>query len=1052
MFAGGAYSIIVDVDNIMKLLSFLLAAFAAVGAFAAPTTLVLENDALRAEVVPEWGGRLMFLGRPGGKNALWTNPAAAANTVDEKGKEVWKNVGGEKTWVGGMGLWKGFANKTDAKAWPPPAWFDSAPLEVVRANATNILLRSAAHTSGDWTVALEREFTLAEDGLKVREKLLDGTMEKQTDLFAANAAHEDANAVRREQIRVLDKTPYPDDPRRVWSVTQIPFVDNVAVRLVGAGRTKYFCGCPEISAKDDNDWSRLDLSVAPKNSRVALDGDALAAEIPGVGRLVIEQSADARHIGSFVDPSRAIVYTTGKDIAPSKWTGGKASPYIELEFVALGPDAEQRLTFKIVELTECKIQTDLLTTNVVRGTVSRVSDEQIRVSISESLREAKLNRMREDKLGMFIHWGVYSILGNPTGEWTMYKDRIPKEKYDKLADEFCPPASFSPREWVKLAKRAGCRYAVLTTRHHDGFCLFDTKTTDFNSVKTAAKRDFVREFAEACRAEGLRVGFYFSIMNWQFDHSPNGVFDKKVWDEQVRTTHEALRELMTNYGKVDYLWYDGCSAPGSTDAENMEKMWRIAEMNAMVRRLQPDILVNDRSSSPEDYSTPEQCLTPPRRGRMWESCITCNRSWGYDKIDHDWKSAETLVRSLLHCARFGGNILINIGPLADGSVPEECVKAFEGLGAYVAKYPDSIYGAERDDWTEATHEAGVVTKANGSYWLHTVECFSRKEHKEEVATNATPNSPSHPLTHSQLSTCSTRLKIPRLDGAETIECVAPGIYRVSFKKGAKPCNWLGGRHDVEVKAGDAPVLGDDTGREAPPVGEVEIVKICKCENVANANVVNGQLKFDFPAGGLWRVEIGYVNAEGFKDTYVAEYEAEAGETKTFALPAGAKGVYAKRLSPLWKVVSPKSWEVAGVFKSRYYETRFDEKAIDEVFARDLPKEAKAAKFVPVGVENDKADKSDVRVNLNYSAREKGIGYAFARRNFKSDIDKTVYAAFGADWWGEVYVNGEKALAVRSGWKPTPFPLRIRKGDNEVLVVTHGGSRQHWFALYTNDRN
>ena len=291
---------------------------------AAPATLILENDALRAEVVPEWGGRLMFLGRPGGKNALWTNPAAAANTVDEKGKEVWKNVGGEKTWVGGMGLWKGFANKTDAKAWPPPAWFDSAPLEVVRANATNILLRSAAHTSGDWTVALEREFTLAEDGLKVREKLLDGT---------TGASRTDGTTT--------------NDPRRVWSVTQIPFVDNVAVRLVDAGRATYFCGCPALSAKDDADWSRLDLSAAPKNSRVALDGDALAAEIPGVGRLVIEQSADARHIGSFVDPSRAIVYTTGKDIAPSKWTGGKASPYIELEFIALGPDAEQTLTFKM---------------------------------------------------------------------------------------------------------------------------------------------------------------------------------------------------------------------------------------------------------------------------------------------------------------------------------------------------------------------------------------------------------------------------------------------------------------------------------------------------------------------------------------------------------------------------------------------------------------------------------------------------------------------------------------------------------------------------------
>ena len=978
---------------------------------AEPATLILENDALRAEVVPEWGGRLMFLGRPGGKNALWTNPAAAANTVDEKGKEVWKNVGGEKTWVGGMGLWKGFANKTDAKAWPPPAWFDSAPLEVVRANATNILLRSAAHTSGDWTVALEREFTLAEDGLKVREKLLDGT---------TGASMTDGTTT--------------NDPRRVWSVTQIPFVDNVAVRLVDAGRATYFCGCPALSAKDDAGWSRLDLSAAPKNSRVALDGDALAAEIPGVGRLVIEQSADARHIGSFVDPSRAIVYTTGKDIAPSKWTGGKASPYIELEFIALGPDAEQTLTFR-VESEKCKVESG----NPVKKTLCD----------SASLREAKLNRMCEDKLGMFIHWGVYSILGNPTGEWTMYKDRIPKEKYDKLANEFCPPASFSPREWVKLARKAGCRYAVLTTRHHDGFCLFDTKTTDFNSVKTAAKRDFVREFAEACRAEGLRVGFYFSIMNWQYDHSPNGVFDQNVWDEQVRTTHEALRELMSNYGKVDYLWYDGCSAPGSTDAENMEKMWRVKDMNEMVRSLQPDILINNRSSSPEDYSTPEQCLTPPPRGRMWESCITCNSSWGYNKTDHDWKSAETLVRSLLHCARFGGNILINIGPLADGSVPEECVKAFEGLGAYVAKYPDSIYGAERDDWTEATHEAGVVTKTKEGYWLHTLETVgvmsssSRKENNSTLQLQLGTPTENNPGNHVN----PVKKEIPRLDNAESIEKVADGIYRVSFKEGAKPCNWLGGRHDVEVQAGDAPVLGDDTDGEAPPEGEVESVK-CKVESDNLVNPVN-PVKNTFPAGGMWKVEIGYVNADGFKDTHVAEYEAEAGETKTFALPAGAKGVYAKRLSPLWKAVAPKSWEVAGVFKSRYYETRFDEKAIDEVFARDLPKEAKAAKFVPVGEENDKADKSDVRVNLNYSALDKGIGYAFAKRNFKSDREKTVYAAFGADWWGEVYVNGEKALAVRSGWKPTPFPLRIRKGDNEVLVVTHGGSRQHWFAFFTN---
>ena len=137
--------------NILELPSFLFAAFAASGAFAAPETLVVDNGAIRAEVVPAWGGRLMFFWRSGGTNALWTNPSAAANTVDDKGREVWKNVGGEKTWIGGMGLWKGFKNDADATSWPPPAWFDSALMEVVRANATNILLRSAAHTSGDWT-------------------------------------------------------------------------------------------------------------------------------------------------------------------------------------------------------------------------------------------------------------------------------------------------------------------------------------------------------------------------------------------------------------------------------------------------------------------------------------------------------------------------------------------------------------------------------------------------------------------------------------------------------------------------------------------------------------------------------------------------------------------------------------------------------------------------------------------------------------------------------------------------------------------------------------
>ncbi len=913
-----------------------------------PKTLVLTNDTLRAEIVPAWGGRLMFFGTATGVNALWTNPEAVTNTVDAKGRPVWKNVGGEKNWMGIESRWAGFS--PDGKAWPPPAWFDSAPLDVVRANETNILLRSPSfHTSSNWTVALEREFTLEDDRLVVRQRAIP----------PPDATPESLIAV-------------PDDTRRIWSVTQIPCVDKIAVRTVGEGRTKLYDGCPSLSATGTDGWATLDLTGVKKHARITMDADALASEIPGAGRLIIEQTAAPRHLATFKIPTRAIVFTTGTEAY-------NPSPYIELEFVAQGPDAEQTLTFRIEGAKEAEA----------------------------AAKKEALARMREDSLGMFVHWGLYAIPAQ--GEWLMNRKNIPIAEYDKLINDFHPPATFSPREWVRLAKRAGCRYAVLTTRHHDGFCLFDTKTTDFNSVKSPAHRDFVREFVDACREEGLRVGLYYSIMNWQFDHSPNGVFDQAVWNEQVRTTHEALRELMTNYGKIDYLWYDGCSAPGSTDAEHMERMWRIRDLNAMARRLQPDILINDRSSVPGDFATPEQSLAAPPRGRPWESCMTCNGNWGYVKDDHNWKSGETLFRSLLHCARFGGNLLINIGPKADGSIPEESVRAFEELGRRVAACPESIYGAQRDDWTEATHEAGVVTKANGSYWLHTL--------KDEISSAS----------------------VPRLDHATKMERVAPGVYRVAFEKGAKPCNWLGGRHDVEIKAGAAPVLGDVSDRESPPLGIVQPV------DLPNAT----EARFELPTGGRWRLDVGYVTAEGFKDTLSVVRETDAAGVQSVALPAGARGIYALRQSPDWQATSPKAWSVAGTFPSRYYETAYDGKAAEEVFSRDLLVEAAKATFVPVGAANDKANKSDVRVNHNYSDPEKGIGYAFARLRVHSETARTVSAAVGVDWWAEVYVNGERVLPMRSGWKPAPFPLKLRAGENEILVITHGGSRQHWFTFFSN---
>ncbi len=285
-----------------------------------PETIVLENAALRAEVVPAWAGRLIFLGRPGGANVLWTNPSAATNAPTNGRDRVWRNFGGNKTWVGEMeAVWPGFQNPPTDASWPPPDWFDAAPLEVVRANATNVLLRSGSHTNAalGWTVALEREFTLLPDRLVLREKLSDISRKD----FASSAA--------------------PDDPRRVWSNTQIPFTPHVAIRRAAEGRERLLRGCPVPTPRGDgSNWADLGLADAPQHARIDADGDALAAEISGVGWLLIEQSAPERHLSAFATPSRAIVYTTGR---------AARNPFVELEFVALGPDAEQTTSFQILE-------------------------------------------------------------------------------------------------------------------------------------------------------------------------------------------------------------------------------------------------------------------------------------------------------------------------------------------------------------------------------------------------------------------------------------------------------------------------------------------------------------------------------------------------------------------------------------------------------------------------------------------------------------------------------------------------------------------------------
>lgn len=328
---------------------------------------------------------------------------------------------------------------------------------------------------------------------------------------------------------------------------------------------------------------------------------------------------------------------------------------------------------------------------------------------SDADRERRMRWWHEARFGMFIHWGLYSVLGRH--EWAMEQEGIPVAEYEQLATRF-KPKPYPARAWAALAKQAGMKYMVMTTKHHEGFAHFNTSTTTYCAPKQAAGRDLVKEYVDAARAEGLRVGFYFSLMDW---HHPDGA--KCAKDEQARRrfvdyVHTQVRELMTNYGKIDVLWYD---VAWPLTAEG----WESAKMNAMVRKLQPDIIMNNRSKIPEDFDTPEQRIEASK-GRNWEACMTMNDSWGYQRADDNWKTPKTCVRNLLTCARQGGNYLLNIGPMADGTIPQESVRILSAVGAWTQKNAAAVYGTDpcsvnRSNYMSFTRKGNTLF-ANVHYW------------------------------------------------------------------------------------------------------------------------------------------------------------------------------------------------------------------------------------------------------------------------------------------------------------------------------------------------
>jgi len=230
-------------------------------------------------------------------------------------------------------------------------------------------------------------------------------------------------------------------------------------------------------------------------------------------------------------------------------------------------------------------------------------------SAEEAARIRRMKWWREARFGMFVHWGLYSVLGRH--EWVMEDEDIPVAEYERLAKRLQPKPN-APRDWAMLARAAGQEYMVMTSKHHEGFCMFDTKLTDYCASRRGPGRDLVREYVEAARAEGLRVGFDYSLMDW---HHPDGArcaTDETARKRFVAYTHGLIRELMSNYGRIDILWYD---VAWPLDAAG----WESERMNQMVFRLQPDIIVNNRNQLPGDFSTPEQHITAEKQGRAWET-------------------------------------------------------------------------------------------------------------------------------------------------------------------------------------------------------------------------------------------------------------------------------------------------------------------------------------------------------------------------------------------------------------------------------------------------
>ena len=325
-------------------------------------------------------------------------------------------------------------------------------------------------------------------------------------------------------------------------------------------------------------------------------------------------------------------------------------------------------------------------------------------------RDTRMQWWRQARFGMFIHWGVYSVPAGTyndkkiggIGEWIMFQGEIPVKDYKAYAKQF-NPVKYDPDAWVQLAKEAGMKYIVITSKHHDGFALFDSKVTDWDVVDaTPYGKDLLKPLAEACRKHGLKLGFYYSqAQDWC--HPGGAKAGGKQWDtEQAGDMDQYLREIavpqvkeiLSNYGDIAVLWWD---TPSNMNTE------RAAMFEPVVSEF-PGIITNNRLGGGYrgDSETPEQHI--PATGykdRDWETCMTLNDTWGFKSYDHNWKSTETVIRNLVDITSKGGNYLLNVGPTAEGEIPQPSIERLKEVGQWMRVNGDAIYGTSRQSLYQA---------------------------------------------------------------------------------------------------------------------------------------------------------------------------------------------------------------------------------------------------------------------------------------------------------------------------------------------------------------